>query len=644
MRILVFLLSLMAALTIQAAESTIPSVLKDLCANFRPDVQAEQLREIFSESYFTGEVPQQVVSSLSARADRLGRCESVRQLEWNPQKQVGHFEFHSEHKQVGVAYLASDSRGKLSSFAFVLEFPADRSPMPQVRHVRAADGVGLETRLYLHPDGKGLPRPVLFQRTPYTRVLDLDAVSYSATAQWAWTQGYHYVVQSVRGTGRSGGEFELFSPINVEDAKITLDWLDQQSFSNGNVGIIGTSYDGFAALAAGVTNHPTLKVVLAGGAPTNARTDGFSSNGIVQLVLLDYLRYIQTQEGLPFSADFQEKARMQLLSEPDPSGYDNVLFGTNVREWDRLAPYINTPEHPFWKTRSIFHLLPQITVPTYHIAGMAVDGDLPDTLRNFRKVQAHSRRPANHHLYLGYWNHESSTPVGRDLDYLAPELKERIPALLKHYLKGEALGFEDSQILLVSHNQPGLKAHARLPFSNFPRQKLFATEVGQEGVKLSAQPASPMVRMASYFYQPQVFNDFASGQHLNLSWEVDRSLAIFGELKYSLVVETDAPRMDLAVVISKTNLKGESVFVSNCLVGGRFLFADGRRELQLTSDCPVFHKVERGEILRFTVTSNLFPQFSRVLPLGSIFSEHEIKLRFNSETPFVSIPVEANLN
>jgi len=509
---------------------------------------------------------------------------------------------------------------------------------PRIQQIRMADGVALDTWVFKNPSR---PRaPVVLERTPYTLINGMDHAGFAGTAEWAWSQGYHYIVQAVRGTGRSEGVFETFSPVNIEDARITLDWLDQQPFSDGKVAAMGTSYDGFTALAAGVTNHPTLKVVLAGGSPTHLLTDGFNSNGVLQLVFLDYLRYIESRQGVPFQEDFLKRAAEKLLLEADPLNYDRILFGIEVEEWRRVATHANHPGSPFWQTRSIFAQLPLIKVPTYHIAGMAVDGDLPDTLRNFRKTG-----PAkNHHLYLGYWNHGGSTPIGRDLEHLNSEMKERLPALLKHYLMGEPLPFADHQVMIASHFQPGLKSWPQVPFDHFSRRHLYVRASAGREILLGAAPPRAKPNHTNYWYRPAQIHGFTNDQHLTFFWRADEEVPVLGELQFQLSLTTEAPRMDLMIAVSKTGVGGEAQFVSNCLIAQRFELQVRPHKLRLTGDCPVFTKIEKDEVLNFYVTSNLFPQFTRVStePAGNLleFRDYEIILDWDRSVPFVSIPVE----
>src|SRR5688572_7885488 len=60
---------------------------------------------------------------------------------------------------------------------------------------------------------------------------------------------YVTVLASVRGTGCSSGEFDLFSWRSALDGKEIIDkWIAKQPWSNGNVAIFGHSYSGLTGL------------------------------------------------------------------------------------------------------------------------------------------------------------------------------------------------------------------------------------------------------------------------------------------------------------------------------------------------------------------------------------------------------------
>ncbi len=176
------------------------------------------------------------------------------------------------------------------------------------------DGVRLHTVILVPKGAKGAP--ILLTRTPY----DADAqTNQAASAHLGPTLsgydnatevivegGYIRVVQDVRGKYGSEGDYVMTRPLHgplnptrvdhSPDTYDTIDWLVKNvPESNGRVGILGISYDGFLPLMALVNPHPALKVAV----PMNPMVDGWMGddwfhNGAFRE---QNMPYIYEQEG-----------------------------------------------------------------------------------------------------------------------------------------------------------------------------------------------------------------------------------------------------------------------------------------------------------------------------------------------------------
>src|SRR6266705_82260 len=152
------------------------------------------------------------------------------------------------------------------------------------------DGVKLHTVILVPKGVKGAP--ILLTRTPYnaTEQTSHSASSHLGPALSGYDNptevilegGYIRVVQDVRGKYDSEGDYvmnrRLRGPLNPTsadhstDTYDTIDWLVKNvPESNGRVGILGISYDGFLPLMALVNLHPALKVSV----PMNPMVDGW---------------------------------------------------------------------------------------------------------------------------------------------------------------------------------------------------------------------------------------------------------------------------------------------------------------------------------------------------------------------------------
>jgi predicted acyl esterase len=142
--------------------------------------------------------------------------------------------------------------------------------------------------------------PVLLSQNPYscdTAASNLGFAEQGALgASYYVHHGYVYVSVCVRGTGRSGGDFDLFGPQQQRDGVELVDWAAHRlSGSNGRIGLIGCSYLGTNQLftAAALPRNSAVKAMVpactggeifrevgfSGGMPTQTTMNYFSSLG-----------------------------------------------------------------------------------------------------------------------------------------------------------------------------------------------------------------------------------------------------------------------------------------------------------------------------------------------------------------------------
>jgi putative CocE/NonD family hydrolase len=183
-----------------------------------------------------------------------------------------------------VASLPSETPDKLEPVTGSFDY-VKRDVMIPMR-----DGVKLHT-VILIPKG-ATNAPILLTRTPYNAsALTSHAASshlgsilngYDNAVDVILEGGYIRVVQDVRGKYGSEGDYVMTRPLHgplnptpvdhSTDTYDTIDWLVKNvPQSNGKVGILGISYDGFLPLMALVNPHPALKVAV----PMNPMVDGW---------------------------------------------------------------------------------------------------------------------------------------------------------------------------------------------------------------------------------------------------------------------------------------------------------------------------------------------------------------------------------
>ncbi len=145
--------------------------------------------------------------------------------------------------------------------------------------VSMRDGTKLAVDVFLpreyHGKGKAPTRfPVVFRYTPYGRTF-LDLKTGNVPVDPFFLQyGYAYVAADMRGTGASFGWMNLMDARVRDDGKELVDWIAAQSWSDGNVGMRGGSYEGWSQLAVASKAPKALKAIV----PAHPGWDGMISH------------------------------------------------------------------------------------------------------------------------------------------------------------------------------------------------------------------------------------------------------------------------------------------------------------------------------------------------------------------------------
>ncbi|KHD76774.1 hypothetical protein MB27_15330 [Actinoplanes utahensis] len=149
------------------------------------------------------------------------------------------------------------SKPALTSISVQRTGPGPLSPDATQYMVRMRDGVRLATDVYLPATPE--PGPTILTRLPYDKCGEYTFMPQIAA--YFTARGYRMVVQDVRGKFRSEGETLLF--VNeAYDGYDTLDWVINQPWSDGTVGMWGDSYYGYTQWAAASTGHRALKAMV----------------------------------------------------------------------------------------------------------------------------------------------------------------------------------------------------------------------------------------------------------------------------------------------------------------------------------------------------------------------------------------------
>ena len=250
------------------------------------------------------------------------------------------------------------------------------------------DGIRLAADLYL-PRAAG-PVPTVLVRTPYSR-----KTTSTAGYRYFATRGYAVVLQDVRGRYDSEG---LFGTAEQEgpDGNDTLNWIARQSWSDGHVAMVGSSYLGIVQWWAAIQGNPHLAAISPMCSGDDEYSDRwYSTGGALQIGhRLSWLAANLTPPSHVRPLFESYIAHLPLRTA------DVVAAGTPLSMWR------NALAHPsydhFWKSVSIREKFNRIKVPVLSLGGWFDEYSESD-LDAFARL-AKSGQPVE--TWIGPWSHD----------------------------------------------------------------------------------------------------------------------------------------------------------------------------------------------------------------------------------------------
>ncbi|MDP2291342.1 MAG: CocE/NonD family hydrolase [Actinomycetota bacterium] len=169
----------------------------------------------------------------------------------------------------------------------------------QLVRIAMDDGVTLAATLYL-PARPG-PHATLLEALPY-RMNDVTASYADSYRRFAGEGEFAVLRVDLRGTGNSTGLApDEYPDVERSDLRTVIQWAAGQPWSNGKVGMFGTSYSGFNSLHMAMEGIPELAAVAAMYATDDRYTDDVHyMGGVLRAIdLIDYPLYMISMNALP---------------------------------------------------------------------------------------------------------------------------------------------------------------------------------------------------------------------------------------------------------------------------------------------------------------------------------------------------------
>jgi uncharacterized protein len=296
------------------------------------------------------------------------------------------------------------------------------------------DGVKLHTVILLPKallDSHGAKHAgMLLTRTPYDATgLTTHAASthlgpilegYDNATDVIVEDGYIRVVQDVRGKYGSEGDFVMNRPLHgpqnptpvdeATDTYDTIDWLVKNvPESNGKVGILGISYNGFLPLMAMYHPHPALKVAV----PMNPMVDGWMGddwfhNGAFREQNMPYVLEQEATRGNTakwMTGDFDDFETYMKAGSAGELGREHGL--EQVGFWNKILAH---PSYDaFWSDQAVDKILADYyahapMIPTMLVASLWDQEDIYGAIAVYKAIKPLDKS-GDVHLVIGPWHH-----------------------------------------------------------------------------------------------------------------------------------------------------------------------------------------------------------------------------------------------
>ena len=500
----------------------------------------------------------------------------------------------------------------------------DESKVP----VPMRDGVNLAAHVY-RPDAPG-KFPTLMLLRYFRSGFQNEHAEYFAK------RGYAVALVDSRGRYDSGGKWVPYvnEPRDGYDAQ---QWLGQQPWSNGEIGTMGISYNGFTQVMPAPLASPYLKCLV----PRENQQTNFGhlyNDGVMQLnVVFEFGLFTkqgsQTQKILP--SEDPHYRRLPLLAAVDE--FPQV---EHVKDWFAHAKY----DH-YWQSYGIKEKYGQIQVPAYFMTGW-YDNLVHEGWRNFKGFTEEGATEAARQgtkILVGPWEHGGTNSY--------PELLDVELRWYDYWLKGIRNGIDTEPPIKIFVMGPDVWRFenewplARTQFTKYYIRSSGKANGDQGDGTLMSSPAQdePPDR---YAYDPEDPVPTLGGQistHREIRGRKDRSsvqsrkdilvytsepleqdMEVTGPVDFKLYAASSAVDTDWTATLSDVHPDGQAIHICEGIRGARFresletpkLIEPGKvyeYDISLWETSYVF---KAGHRIRLEISSSNFPRFARNQNIG----------------------------
>jgi putative CocE/NonD family hydrolase len=465
------------------------------------------------------------------------------------------------------------------------------------------------------------------------------------------------VFQLTRGQGQSEGTFRFFRD-DINDGYDAIGWIAEQAWSNGNVGMMGSSYSGNVQLLAARAKPPALKCIM----PT--------------AFVGSFTRYFPFAHGVPHRGYYMQWHQVADATRGDdmdcvygdmkalqhskwgPAFHHRPLVdaANTVLSGDKLANWRDTINHPldddYWApVHFTDEQLAEIDIPLF-----ITDGWYDMTfgpIDYFTRLENRQPGRDDRYLLVGPWNHYQTAsvltqPGDNDGDRTLPDngtidlLQQRVDFFDRYLKQDQSASIQENRVKIYITGMPSSAVNRWFNFSTFPvpdtqYKQLYLHSHGDaqtfpgDGTlswdkpydepcdHYTYDPTVPINHFATESYEDRRNTEIRSDVLTYTSESLTEPLTILGEMKLILHAASDAPDTDWFAVITEVFPDGQSKSFHYASPAFRARYREGfDREVFLTPNKPELfqmpmgsagHQIAAGNCIRLSIFSSAFPEY-----------------------------------
>ncbi|QDS94545.1 Cocaine esterase [Roseimaritima multifibrata] len=287
------------------------------------------------------------------------------------------------------------------SLTFADDFVVEKNVMVPMR-----DGVRLATDIY-RPAKDGVASeealPVILSRLPYNKDGQAKSAKYYAT------HGYVFVAQDTRGRYKSEGVWHMLSDDGPDGVDCAA-WIGKQPWSDGKIGMIGTSYYGGTQHSMALAGAPELATVIPVDAMSNMGSQSLRNAGAFELRFWNWI-FINAGRGSRASKDAGTAEVLSEMSDqrfsyldhlPTRRGMTPLRLSPEYEDW-LVSAMEHGPDDEFWSAVNVVEDAENYKdIPVYLVSGW-YDSWGGNNTANFMALNRSLKGPV--YMIMGPWIH-----------------------------------------------------------------------------------------------------------------------------------------------------------------------------------------------------------------------------------------------